>query len=124
MRRMIDKTDERRRKQMEYNRVHKITPRNIEKSIQESLKSEEDAKDIEKNVVKESGVEYNLHEVIDELEREMVEAAAAMEYERAAILRDQIYELKGSEEPRAFQSYQRKRKPKYKVSKKKSGRRK
>ena len=94
MRRMIDKTRERREKQMLYNKENNITPRQIAKSIQESLSLEQEGKAIEKGVVKEGGEVYNTHEVIEELEKEMLEAAVAMEYERAALLRDQVYELK------------------------------
>ena len=49
--------------------------------------------------VAEAQGEYDVHAVEEELRREMMEAAAALEFERAAILRDQIYELKHAENP-------------------------
>lgn len=97
MRKMIAVTDARREKQMAYNKAHGITPRSIEKSIQESLAEQQKAEEIEMDVVRETGVEYDVHKVLSELEREMIEAADALEFERAAILRDQIHELKMSQ---------------------------
>ncbi len=98
MRRMIEVTRERRERQLAYNREHGITPRSIRKSIQESLVIREEAAEVERAVVRESGVSYSVSETLRELEREMLEAAEALEFERAAMLRDQIYELKGSRE--------------------------
>ena len=97
MRRMIAVTNARREKQMAYNTAHGITPRSIEKSIQESLAEQHKAEEIEMEVVREAGVEYDVQKVLADLEREMIEAADALEFERAAILRDQIYELKMSQ---------------------------
>jgi excinuclease ABC subunit B len=97
MRRMIDVTEYRRRKQMEYNRRHKITPAGIKKEMREWVASSRDeARKIEESVVRESGEDYNVHKVIQDIEREMLEAAEAMEYERAAVLRDELKELKES----------------------------
>jgi excinuclease ABC subunit B len=97
MRRMIEVTRGRRDKQIAYNTAHGITPRTIQKKIQESLAQEREAsEEIEKRVVRESGVEYNVYEVVSGLEREMMEAAEALEFERAAMLRDQVHELRVS----------------------------
>ena len=49
---------------------------------------------LDTRIVRESGVQYDLHEAIEEVEREMLEAAEALEFERAAVLRDQWLELK------------------------------
>jgi len=95
MRRMIEVTERRRRKQMEYNRRHGITPRSIEKALQESLSFEREARETELRVVREGGMEYGEYAAIEELEKEMLEAAEALEFERAAVLRDIIRELKG-----------------------------
>ena len=51
-------------------------------------------KQLEESIVRESGGDFNLTEVLRELEEEMQLAAANLEYERAALLRDQILELK------------------------------
>ena len=97
MKMMMEKTRQRREKQSAYNEEHHITPRSIEKSIQESLAEQKEAEEVEMQVVREAGVEYDVQKVLGELEREMMEAAEALEFERAAILRDQIYELKASQ---------------------------
>lgn len=96
MRRMLDITDARRRKQLAYNQEHGITPRSIQKSIQDSLAVVKKAQETEELVAREGGVEYNVMEVLGQLEREMLEAAEALEFERAALLRDQIHELKAA----------------------------
>jgi excinuclease ABC subunit B len=54
---------------------------------------------------------YDVVRAIAEMEREMAEAAEAMEYERAALLRDQIYELKRAENPFKGTVQEKKRKP-------------
>ncbi|NCC50366.1 MAG: excinuclease ABC subunit UvrB [Spartobacteria bacterium] len=94
MQRMLDVTDLRRKKQIEYNQTHGITPKSISKSIQEGLVLKQQAAVIEESVVRESGVEYSVSELIAELERDMLQAAEALEFERAASLRDQLFELK------------------------------
>ena len=102
MRRTIEVTNARRERQLAYNREHGIIPRGIRKEIQAALAVEreaaERAEEIEESVVRETGVPYDAHRVIEDLEREMLEAAEALEYERAAMLRDQIRELKASRE--------------------------
>ncbi len=99
MRRMIDLTGDRRRVQEAYNLAKDITPQKIQKAISESLAQAEKAHEVEEYVVKEAGEDYDVVQVIAEMEREMAEAAEAMEFERAALLRDQMFELKRTENP-------------------------
>lgn len=94
MRRMMEKTKARRERQLQYNKDHNITPRTIQKSIREGLAIKEEVDELEENVVKESGVPYDVFNAIADVEREMLEAAEALEFERAARLRDQLLELK------------------------------
>ncbi|MEX2605975.1 MAG: excinuclease ABC subunit UvrB [Kiritimatiellia bacterium] len=94
MQALLDTTESRRTIQMAYNLEHNITPRQIVKEIQESLAILKTAGDMEEMVIKEGGGSYDVQEVIREMETEMVEAAKALEYERAALLRDQIAELR------------------------------
>ncbi|MBI2437858.1 MAG: excinuclease ABC subunit UvrB [Lentisphaerae bacterium] len=84
---------ERRERQAAYNRQHGITPRGIQKSIQESLVQRQESKAMERRVLSAADEEFDLHEAIQEIEREMLEAADALEFERAADLRDQLFEL-------------------------------
>jgi excinuclease ABC subunit B len=95
MQRMLDKCDHRRGRQMAYNAEHGIVPQAIKKEIQESLKTiYETAGEKVEAAVAEAGIEYSVSETIHQLEAEMLEAAEALEFERAAVLRDQIKELK------------------------------
>jgi excinuclease ABC subunit B len=95
MRRMIEITGERRTRQLEYNAEHGIVPRSTQRRIGEGLAEEQAVPEaLDRMVVKESGVEYDIHETLQAVEREMIEAAEALEFERAAILRDEMLELK------------------------------
>ncbi len=84
----------RRRVQEEHNEKHGITPQTVRRAVQESLQIIGKAKELEESVVREGGGDYAISETIREMEQEMAEAAMKLEYERAALLRDQIRELK------------------------------
>jgi excinuclease ABC subunit B len=100
MRRMMDITDRRRKKQVAYNTEHGITPQSIQKEIQESLGHlKKDAEELEESIVRETGEDYDINQTIREMEQEMIEASGKLEFERAALLRDQLYELKSSVAP-------------------------
>ncbi|MFL2848189.1 MAG: UvrB/UvrC motif-containing protein, partial [Coraliomargaritaceae bacterium] len=90
----LDICDERRSRQMVYNKEHGITPKTITREIQEGLQSSyqyEQKKDKAKVVSEEEAVSK---EVIAELENSMLEAAQQLNFEKAALLRDQIDLLK------------------------------
>ena len=91
---LIAISDYRRAKQVEYNEKHGITPRSVQRAVQESLHTILKGRELEESVVRESGGDFNISEVLRELETEMMQAAGNLEYERAALLRDQIAELK------------------------------
>ncbi len=94
MQRMMDVTERRRTKQLAYNVANHITPQSIQKSIQESLAVDHKGQELADRVVRESGVDYDVHTAIQDLETEMTEAADALEFERATVLRDQLKELR------------------------------
>ena len=95
MQRMMDKTEMRRKKQQSYNKEHGITPKSTVRAIDDGLRTEyEEADEFERSVVRESGEEYDVHLAVQEIEREMLEAAKNLEFERAAVLRDELRELK------------------------------
>ncbi len=95
MRQMMETTARRRVKQEEYNSTHGITPRSIKRAINESLELYAEARRIEERMVAaESSEAYDVHQALGELESEMLAAAEALEFERAAMLRDEIRELK------------------------------
>ena len=92
--RLLDVSEYRRTRQLAYNQEHGITPKSVRRAVQESLHVILKARDVEQSIVQESPADFDLHELIRELERDMAAAAASLEYERAALLRDQIAELK------------------------------
>jgi excinuclease ABC subunit B len=94
MQKLISISEYRRTKQIEYNQAHNITPRSVQRAVQESLHTILKGRELEESVVREGGGDFNLTEVLRELQQEMEIAAANLEYERAALLRDQIMELK------------------------------
>ena len=91
---LIAITEFRRSKQIAYNQEHGITPTSVKRAVQESLHTLLRGRELEESIVKEGGVDFNVTEIIRELEEEMQVAAANLEYERAALVRDQIMELK------------------------------
>ncbi len=94
MQALMSISDYRRTKQMEYNEKHGITPRTVTRAIQESLHTILRGREIAAAVVNEAGGDFNLTELLQELEGEMQTASANLEFERAALLRDQIMEVK------------------------------
>jgi excinuclease ABC subunit B len=89
-------TEYRRKKQLAYNEEHNITPRSVVRAVEESLSSYRQTHDQAQAFLAESGVDIDLSETIKELEEEMIGAANNLEFEKAALLRDQIRELKRS----------------------------
>jgi excinuclease ABC subunit B len=87
-------TEYRRAKQIAYNEKHGITPRSVQRAVQESLHTILRGREMEESVVREGGGDFSLSETLRELEQEMMTAASNLEYEKAALLRDQIAELK------------------------------
>jgi excinuclease ABC subunit B len=84
----------RRAKQMEYNEKHGITPQTVRRAVQESLHTILRGREIAASVIQEAGGNFNVTELLRELEQDMQEASANLEFERAALLRDQIMEVK------------------------------
>jgi excinuclease ABC subunit B len=87
----LEITSKRRQKQEAYNRKHGITPKGVKRAIEESMKQ---AAVAEPERI--FGEEEDIKDAIAEMEKEMLEAADRLDFERAAILRDQIARIKGS----------------------------
>ena len=89
----LETTEYRRQKQLAYNAAHGITPRSVNRAIEESLSLRPGA---EKSVavINDAGGNFDITETIRQLEQEMLEAANNLEFEKAALLRDQVRELK------------------------------
>ncbi|ENQ6618928.1 excinuclease ABC subunit UvrB [Campylobacter lari] len=95
MQEAIDTTNERRALQEAYNKKHNITPTSVKRNIEESLKYELEqgeiyrkGKELEKMPAKERA------KIVKELRKQMLEAAKNLEFEKAAMLRDEIGKLK------------------------------
>jgi excinuclease ABC subunit B len=84
----------RRSKQLSYNREHNITPRSVSRAVEESLSSHKQTNERAHSFLAESGVDIDVSQTIKELEEEMVTAANNLEFEKAALLRDQVRELR------------------------------
>ncbi len=100
MQRAIEETNRRREKQVRYNEQHGITPVGIVKEIHDLTER------VSAQAVYENRPEYQvegaellptgeLEDLVAELEEKMKEAALALEFEKAAAIRDQIFDLRG-----------------------------
>jgi excinuclease ABC subunit B len=92
----IEETQRRREVQVAYNAEHGITPETVQKDIQEGITYEVQAwkRRVETPVIAEEEADYVTASRLDELEKEMREAAGRLDFERAAILRDTIRDLR------------------------------
>ena len=90
MEKAISETNRRRQIQENYNKKHGITPKTIQKSVRDLIKA---------SIVEDISAEYKIdknetpEQIIERLTDEMLKAAAAMEFEKAAELRDKIKDL-------------------------------
>jgi len=99
MKAALDETDRRRKIQMAYNEEHGITPESIRKTIGDII---EDVAEKDHVLVPLDGdmnnmVGHNLRSYINDLEKQMLEAAGNLEFEEAARLRDQVKQLEDQE---------------------------
>ena len=86
----IKETERRRNIQIEYNRVHNVEPKTIEKEIKDVITNKVETKKKEKLSRKEQMT------MINKVEEEMKKAAKELDFERAMELRDVLFELKGA----------------------------
>jgi excinuclease ABC subunit B len=96
MKRAMDETNRRRAIQSAYNTEHNITPTTIVKAIRTGLEHEVQAARLAREAIRMDEAEYSREELVTLLEGEMLAAAEALEFERAAKLRDRIAEVKAS----------------------------
>ncbi|OHB74612.1 MAG: hypothetical protein A2Z25_15725 [Planctomycetes bacterium RBG_16_55_9] len=93
MQNAIDETQRRRKIQLQYNKEHNITPETIKKEIRSGLAQQIKARQTAREAVQFGAGEYEKVELASEIEKEMLEAAQNLDFERAAFLRDQLREL-------------------------------
>jgi excinuclease ABC subunit B len=92
----MDETERRRSLQRAYNKENNITPTSIKKAIRRGIENELSARQTAREAFHEHGTEddFNVEERIEVLEQEMLDAADDLNFEKAAILRDEITLLK------------------------------
>jgi excinuclease ABC subunit B len=97
MQEAIDETSRRRKVQVDYNREHGITPQGIRKAVRDITERVKAAAVAEKKaeyIVGEPASREDIARLVRDLEKEMKQAARAMEFEKAALIRDRIIELR------------------------------
>ena len=96
MRAALDETQRRREVQMAYNEEHGITPKTIQKAVRDliAVSKKVAASEVQMEKDPESMREKELEKLIKELEKQMKKAAADLNFEAAAELRDKLIELK------------------------------
>lgn len=94
MRAAMDETERRRTIQNRYNEEHGITPKSVQKSVRAVIEATKPAEERHKGKKPLEMTQKELKAYVKELETEMKQAAADLQFERAAQLRDQIFEYK------------------------------
>ena len=113
IRKLMDETSRRRELQRTYNEEHGITPESIYKTVEEVMSATAVADSRATYVISEKRLDslskMEKEEMIETLEKEMMNAAERLEFERAAELRDQLDMLRGEKKEKTFR-YTRRRK--------------
>ena len=104
MEQAITETRRRRKIQIAYNEKHGIKPTTIKKAIRNKLADQLKARRTAREAIHAPEQEFDRAELITELERQMLIAAEALEFEKAARLRDKISKLKAEGNPNAEES--------------------
>jgi excinuclease ABC subunit B len=94
IRKFLAVTEYRRQKQIAYNQQHHITPRSVSRAVEDSLAVYQSSRDKAEMLLHEVSGNLDLTQTLVDLQGEMVEAANNLQFEKAALLRDQIRELK------------------------------
>ena len=94
LKRAIDETNRRRAIQQAYNKEHGIVPKTVYKSVRELIEISHDTTSKLPAASRKKISLANLEEEIHRLERQMKEASKMLEFEYAAVLRDQIKDLR------------------------------
>jgi excinuclease ABC subunit B len=91
----MDETSRRRTMQLAYNEENNITPTSIQKAIRKGIENELSARQTAREAFHEHGTDkdFNIEERIELLEKEMLDAADNLDFEKAATLRDKIKSL-------------------------------
>jgi excinuclease ABC subunit B len=109
MQKAIDETARRRKIQLQYNKEHNITPETIRKEIRTGLEMELKAGKTAREALRFEETDFEKVELAGQIEKEMLEAAEALDFEKAAYLRDRLKELKDLPELVLLESKKKKR---------------
>ena len=110
MQQAIDETQRRREMQIDYNKEHGITPTTIRKEIRSGIEAESQARaKAHAAVGNTEESEQKQAELLAQLETDMLNAAAELDFERAAKMRDQIANLRDEASPRRAKNQKRRR---------------
>ncbi|MBL7085140.1 MAG: excinuclease ABC subunit UvrB [Candidatus Omnitrophica bacterium] len=94
IKRTIDETERRRKIQLEFNRKNKITPRTIQKAVREGIEAVQEAEEFVLERTGQKDKEYDIELAIAQMQEEMHLLARNLQFEKAAVLRDEIAKLK------------------------------
>ena len=96
MRKAMDETERRRKVQMQYNKEHGITPQTVRKAVRDliSISKKVAAEELRMEKDPESMSKAELEKLIQDISKKMRKAAADLDFETAAMLRDKMIELK------------------------------
>jgi len=84
----------RREKQIAYNQLHGITPRSVSRAVEEGLVTRPAGSLQVASIINDAGGQFDVTETVRELEEQMIDASNNLEFEKAALFRDQLKELK------------------------------
>ncbi|MBI3324148.1 MAG: excinuclease ABC subunit UvrB [Candidatus Omnitrophica bacterium] len=94
MKTAIGEMNRRRQKQLEYNQKHGITPKTVQKAIREGIEAVRGAEELAVEQTGQTSERSDVMRVVSELEEEMLLCSRNLQFERAALLRDQIHTLR------------------------------
>jgi len=110
MKRAMDETNRRRAIQVKYNQEHGIVPASIVKAVRDLTDSMHVTEEKKRGVVGARLPKDEIARLVKELEKQMKQAAQGLEFEKAALLRDQIFELRQDLEDEKLPEWERVRK--------------
>ena len=123
MKEAIDETNRRRAKQLAYNEKNNITPKTVKKAIRRGIEMELRARKTAREALSGDEKEVDRAELLQELKAQMLEAAQALEFEKAASIRDQIKEIEAAPAMEKVKLGKTKKRPKPGTPGTKAGRR-
>jgi len=101
MKKAIAESNRRKKIQLAFNEKNKITPRSVQKAIRQGIEDLQESEEFVQNLTGLEKDEFELNKYISELEYEMELAARNLQFEKAAVIRDEIKNLRDVSLPKA-----------------------